>query len=165
MRFTHLDTDGKIQMVDIDGKKHTRRAAVAECFVKMSPATLSLLKKNVLSKGDAFACAKIAAIAAAKKTSELIPLTHQINLSHADVQFTFAEGEVRIKASAATQYATGVEMEALTAAAIAALTLYDMLKAIERGIEISGLKLIQKTGGNSDWLKKSTGKISRRAKR
>jgi cyclic pyranopterin phosphate synthase len=165
MRFTHLDTDGKIRMVDIGGKKPTHRRAVAVCFVKMSPDTLALLKKNVLAKGDAFACAKIAAIAAAKKTSELIPLTHQINLSHADVSFGFSAEGVRIRASASTQYATGVEMEALTAAAVAALTLYDMLKAIERGIEISGLKLVEKTGGKSDWREKSTGKIRRRPKR
>lgn len=151
MRLTHLDALGKIRMVDIGGKKASRRLARAEAFVKLSDRALAALKKNALTKGDALASAKIAAISAAKKTSELIPLAHQINLSHIDARFDFEKDGVRITASAETLYATGVEMEALVAAATAALTLYDMLKGIERGIEISGLRLLEKTGGKSDW--------------
>ncbi|MDI6757801.1 MAG: cyclic pyranopterin monophosphate synthase MoaC [Endomicrobiia bacterium] len=154
MRFTHLDALGKIRMVDIGGKKASRRMARAEAFVKLSAGALAALKKNALTKGDALACAKIAAISAAKKTSEIIPLSHQINLSHIAARFDFESHGVRITSSAETRYATGVEMEALVAAAAAALTLYDMLKGIERGIEISGLRLLEKTGGKSDWRAK-----------
>jgi len=150
--FTHLDNDGRIRMVDISDKKQTRRTARAECFVKIPERAVKILKKNnfiTLKKGDALTCAKTAAILAAKKTSEIIPLAHQINLSYVDVSFSFRKNGILISSYVRTEYATGVEMEALLAAAAAGLTLYDMLKAVERGITITSLRLIEKTGGKS----------------
>ncbi len=156
--FTHLDSDGKIRMVDISSKKHTSRTARAEVLVKIPPQSLKLIVKNgsiIMSdkKGDALACAKSAAIIAAKKTSELIPLTHQINLSWVDIGFRFNKEGILISSCVKTDYATGVEMEALVAVAVAALTLYDMLKAISHNITITNLRLIEKTGGKSDYHK------------
>ena len=153
-RLTHVDSEGRSRMVDVGGKEATRRVARAEAFVKMSPATLKLLRGNALPKGNPLETARIAGIQAAKKTSELIPLCHPLPLTHADVSIAVTRGGVRVESTASTKAETGVEMEALTAAAIAALTLYDMCKAVEKGITIENVRLLEKTGGKSGrWVR------------
>jgi cyclic pyranopterin monophosphate synthase len=153
-RLTHVDSEGRSRMVDVGGKEATRRVARAEAFVKMSPATLKLLRSNALPKGNPLETARIAGIQAAKKTSELIPLCHPLPLTHADVSIAVTRGGVRVESTASTKAETGVEMEALTAAAIAALTLYDMCKAVEKGITIENVRLLEKTGGKSGrWVR------------
>lgn len=134
-------------MVDVSAKKITKRTALARAFVTMSPAVLAALPNN--KKGDPLQIARIAGISAAKKTSELIPLCHQIPLSHVGVDFEMVPEGVAISASASTAAQTGVEMEAMTAAVVAALTIYDMTKALDKGIEIREVHLIEKTGGKS----------------
>ena len=151
-KLSHFDSAGEARMVDVSAKLETRRTARAHAFVRMSPAVLEALPRN--PKGDPLAVARIAGILAAKKTSELIPLCHSLPLSHADVEIAIEADGVRIIASAATNAQTGVEMEALTAAAIAALTVYDMTKALDKRIEIEDLYLLEKTGGKSgDFLR------------
>ena len=134
-------------MVDVSAKRETRRTARAHAFVRIAPATLERLPRN--PKGNPLEIARIAGIAAAKRTYELIPLCHPLMLTHADVQATVEKKGVRIVATAATMGQTGVEMEALTAAAVAALTVYDMLKALDKSIQIQDLYLLEKTGGKS----------------
>jgi len=134
-------------MVDVSAKRETRRLARAQAFVRIRPAALKQLPRN--PKGDPLEIARIAGIAAAKKTSDLIPLCHPLMLSHADVDVKVEKNGVRITASATTTAQTGVEMEALTAATVAALTVYDMLKALDKSIEIQDVFLIEKTGGKS----------------
>jgi cyclic pyranopterin monophosphate synthase len=142
-------------MVDVTGKEATRRVARAEAFVMMSSSTLKLLRGNALPKGNALETARIAGIQAAKKTSDLIPLCHPLPLTHVDVSITIVRGGVRLESTASTKAETGVEMEALAAAAIAALTLYDMCKAVEKGISIEKVRLLEKTGGKSGhWVRK-----------
>jgi cyclic pyranopterin monophosphate synthase len=142
-------------MVDVTAKEATRRVARAEAFVRMSPATLKLLRANALPKGNPLETARIAGIQAAKKTSDLIPLCHPLPLTHVDVSIALARGGVRLESTASTKAETGVEMEALAAAAIAALTLYDMCKAVEKGITIENVRLLEKTGGKSGrWVRK-----------
>ena len=142
-------------MVDVTGKEPTHRVARAEAFVMMSPSTLKLLRGNALPKGNALETARIAGIQAAKKTSDLIPLCHPLPLTHVDVSITITRGGVRLESTASTKAETGVEMEALAAAAIAALTLYDMCKAVEKGISIEKVRLLEKTGGKSGhWVRK-----------
>ena len=142
-------------MVDVTGKEPTRRDARAEAFVMMSSSTLKLLRGNALPKGNALETARIAGIQAAKKTSDLIPLCHPLPLTHVDVSITIVRGGVRLESTASTKAETGVEMEALAAAAIAALTLYDMCKAVEKGISIEKVRLLEKTGGKSGhWVRK-----------
>ena len=144
-------------MVDVTGKEPTRRVARAEAFVMMSPSTLKLLRGNALPKGNALETARIAGIQAAKKTSDLIPLCHPLPLTHVDVSITIVRGGVRLESTASTKAETGVEMEALAAAAIAALTLYDMCKAVEKGISIEKVRLLEKTGGKSGhWVRKGS---------
>ncbi|MDQ6665525.1 MAG: cyclic pyranopterin monophosphate synthase MoaC [Acidobacteriota bacterium] len=145
--LSHFDAAGVPRMVDVSAKNETRRTARAHAFVRIAPAVLSKLPEN--PKGNPLEIARIAGIIAAKKTSDLIPLCHPLMLSHADVEVTVESGGVRIIASAATTAQTGVEMEALTAAAIAALTVYDMTKALDKSIEIQDLYLLEKTGGKS----------------
>jgi cyclic pyranopterin phosphate synthase len=141
-------------MVDVTAKDATRRVARAEAFVKMSPATLKLLRANALPKGNPLETARIAGIQAAKKTSDLIPLCHPLPLTHVDVSIALARGGVRLESTASTKAETGVEMEALAAAAVAALTLYDMCKAVEKGITIENVRLLEKTGGKSGrWVR------------
>ena len=141
-------------MVDVGEKQPTRREARAHAFVKISAKVLRKLPEN--PKGNPLEIARIAGIAAAKRTSELIPLCHPLMLSHANVEVTVEKKGVRIVASAATTAQTGVEMEALTAAAVAALTVYDMVKALDKSIEIQDLYLLEKTGGKSgDYRRKS----------
>jgi len=146
-KLSHYDAAGSPRMVDVSAKGETRRVARAQAFVRIRPAVLKQLPRN--PKGNPLEIARIAGIAAAKKTSELIPLCHPLMLSHVDVDVTIEKGGVRITASAATMAQTGVEMEALTAATVAALTVYDMTKALDKSIEISDIFLLEKSGGKS----------------
>jgi len=150
--LTHLDASGSARMVDVSEKPATRRHARAEVTVRMSPATAARVLAGDAPKGDVVGTARLAGIQAAKRTDELIPLAHQLPLSHVDVEVEVREsGEARIEAEAATTAGTGVEMEALTACSVAALTLYDMVKGIERGVVVDGLRLLEKSGGKHDW--------------
>jgi len=146
-KLSHFDKAGKASMVDIGAKPPTRRIATASAFVQLSAAVLVALPKNL--KGDPLEVARIAGIQAAKRTAELIPMCHPLALTHADVQAKVASGGVRITATVATTGPTGVEMEALTAAAVAALTVYDMTKALDKSIVIRQIRLESKTGGKS----------------
>jgi len=146
-KLSHYDSAGSPRMVDVSAKPETRRTARAHAFVRIAPATLKELPRN--PKGNPLEIARIAGISAAKRASELIPLCHPLMLTHADVQATVEKKGVRIIATAATTAQTGVEMEALTAAAVAALTVYDMLKALDKSIQIQDLYLLEKTGGKS----------------
>jgi len=155
IKLTHVDAEGRSRMVDVTGKQQTHRLARAEAFVEMSAATLKLLRQNALPKGNPLETARIAGIQAAKKTSELIPLCHPLPLTHVDVSITVVKGGVKLESTASTKAETGVEMEALTAAAVAALTLYDMCKAVEKGITIGNIRLVEKLGGKSGrWVRK-----------
>jgi cyclic pyranopterin phosphate synthase len=149
--LSHIDASGQTRMVDVAGKAATRRIAVAAARVILAPKTLALLADAALPKGDALATAKIAGILAAKRTFELIPLCHPLPLSFADVRFTVdaAACAVIVEAEARTDAPTGVEMEAMTAVSVAALTLYDMCKAVQKDIEITAVRLLFKSGGKS----------------
>jgi cyclic pyranopterin phosphate synthase len=146
-KLSHYDSAGSARMVDVSGKKETLRTARAQAFVRIAPAVLRQLPQN--PKGNPLEIARIAGIAAAKRTSDLIPLCHPLMLTHADVDITVEKHGVRIVAGATTTGPTGVEMEAMTAAAVAALTVYDMTKALDKAIEIQDLYLLEKTGGKS----------------
>ena len=152
-KLSHYDESGRARMVDVSAKSETRRTAAAQAFVKIRPGVLKKLPQN--PKGNPLEVARIAGIAAAKKTSELIPMCHPLMLTHADVETKIESRGVRIRATAATTGPTGVEMEALTAAAVAALTIYDMTKALDKSIEIQDLFLVEKTGGQSGAFRKS----------
>jgi cyclic pyranopterin phosphate synthase len=140
-------------MVDVGAKPATRRLARAEATVRMSPATAAAVRDGDAPKGDVVGTARLAGIQAAKRTDELIPLAHSLPLAHVDVEVELdaAAGLARIESSASTVAGTGVEMEALTACAVAALTLYDMVKGIERGVSIERIELLEKSGGKHDW--------------
>lgn len=146
-KLSHYDTAGRARMVDISGKSATRREAAAAAFVQMTPAVLKALPKN--AKGDPLEVARLAGIMAAKRTSELIPMCHTLPLSHVAVDMRLCENGVAIATKVATTAQTGVEMEALVAAAISALTLYDMAKGLDKGIEIREIVLQRKSGGKS----------------
>jgi cyclic pyranopterin phosphate synthase len=146
-RLSHYDEHGRASMVDVSGKPQTKRTAKAHAFVRMNKAVLDALPSN--PKGNPLEIARIAGILASKKTSELIPLCHPLPLSHADVECSIEDGGIRITATASTNAQTGVEMEALTAATVAALTIYDMTKALDKSIEIESVYLLEKTGGKS----------------
>jgi cyclic pyranopterin phosphate synthase len=146
-RLSHFDDAAHARMVDVTGKPETQRTATASAFVELSAAVLAALPEN--PKGDPLQVARIAGIQAAKRTSELIPMCHPLPLTHVDVMAEIVEGGVRIVATAATMGPTGVEMEALTAAAVAALTVYDMTKALDKGIVIREIRLEEKSGGKS----------------
>ncbi len=146
-KLSHYDSAGRIRMVDVSPKPGTVREAVAGGLVKMRPATLRAVRRN--PKGDPLEIARIAGIAAAKRTAELIPLCHPLLLSHIDVRTDFCKNGVSIIATVRSTGSTGVEMEALTAVAVAALTVYDMCKALDRGIQIAGIRLLEKSGGKS----------------
>lgn len=155
MEFTHLNAQGEAHMVDIGEKNITRRTAVAEAVLTMAPETLQRILNSDLKKGDVLAVARVAGIMAAKKTAELIPLCHSIPLDGVEVDFSPIERErLRIEAAVTCSYKTGVEMEALTAASIAALTVYDMCKAVDRGMEIGQVRLLEKAGGRSGTYKR-----------
>ena len=147
--LTHLDEEGRVAMVDTTGKAQTARRAVASARVLMSAETVAALRAGRTPKGDPLEAARIAGIMAAKRTAELIPLCHPLPLTHADVRAELRDDGVYLEAEAATNAQTGVEMEALTAAAVAALTVYDMCKAVEKGIRITDVRLEEKTGGKS----------------
>jgi cyclic pyranopterin phosphate synthase len=152
-RLTHLDEEGRASMVDVGGKVVTERRAVARAVVRMSPATAEAIVDRGVPKGDVLATARIAGIQAAKRTDELIPLCHPLPLSYVGVEADVvpSEGTVVITTEARTSAQTGVEMEALAAAAVAALTVYDMVKGLERGVVVEEVALLEKTGGKEDW--------------
>jgi cyclic pyranopterin phosphate synthase len=141
--LSHVDEAGSVRMVDVGGKAVSRRRAVARAEVRMAPETAARLRE--LPKGDALTTAQVAGIMAAKRTAELIPLCHPLPLTHLSVELDVGDADVTIEASAETTGPTGVEMEALTAAAVAALTVYDMAKAIDKELEITGVRLVEKT--------------------
>ena len=146
-KLSHYDDAGRARMVDVSSKALTKREAEASAFVRMSPAVLQALPKN--PKGDPLEVARIAGIIAAKRTSDLIPMCHSIPLSHVDVEMRLCENGIAITAKVATTAPTGVEMEALVAASISALTVFDMVKGVDKGIEIREIVLERKTGGKS----------------
>ena len=151
-KLTHLDAQGRARMVDVAAKPATAREALAEGLVRMSRQTRDLALSGTAKKGDVVAAAEIAGIMAAKKTSELIPLCHPLSLSKAEVRVEAVDEGLAVTARVAVTGPTGVEMEALTAVSVACLTLYDMLKAAERGMTIEAVRLVEKTGGASgDW--------------
>jgi cyclic pyranopterin phosphate synthase len=146
-RLSHYDEAGRVSMVDVSAKQSTERSALAYAYVNMKPAVIKALPDN--KKGNPLEVARIAGIGAAKRTYELIPLCHQLPLSHVAVDFKIEKSGIAITATAKTTAQTGVEMEALTAASVAALTIYDMTKALDKSISISDIHLVEKTGGKS----------------
>jgi cyclic pyranopterin phosphate synthase len=154
-KLTHIDKEGRARMVDVTEKNETVRVARAEAFVEMSPETVKSLRDGAMPKGDPLEVARIAGIQAGKKTSELIPLCHPLPLTHLDISIQVIDSGARIETTARTKAETGVEMEAMTAASVAALTLYDMCKAVEKGISIGPVRLLEKSGGKSGhWVRK-----------
>ncbi|MEK6208537.1 MAG: cyclic pyranopterin monophosphate synthase MoaC [Chloroflexota bacterium] len=148
-KLTHIDRKGAARMVDVGAKAVTERRAIARGLLRVSPSTVELVRDGATPKGDVLAAARIAGIMAAKRTSDLIPLTHPLPLTHASVELTLEADGIAIEATVATSGQTGVEMEALTAVSIAGLTLYDMLKSVERGARLTDVRLVEKTGGKS----------------
>ena len=155
-RLTHYDSKGRASMVDVSNKEITERTATAHAFVAMGPDVIRALPTN--PKGDPLEVARIAGISAAKKTADLIPLCHQLPLTHVGLEFRTDMEGIEITATAATSARTGVEMEALTAVTVAALTIYDMTKALDKGIEIREIYLVEKTGGKSGSYQRTAGK-------
>ncbi len=154
--LTHADEEGRARMVDVSGKQPTQRSAVATGTIRMAASTLDAIQTNALKKGDVLSVARIAGIMAAKQTSSLIPLCHPLSLTDIRIEFSIDESlpGVRVEAHAQTLDRTGVEMEALTGAAIALLTIYDMAKAMDRAMTITGIGLLEKHGGASgDWTR------------
>jgi len=160
-RLPHIDQSGRARMVDVGEKEFSERHAVAESFVRLTPKTMSLIAAGELPKGNAIETARLAGIMAAKRTPDLIPLCHPLMLSHAEVcAELFARG-VRFTSTVACKGPTGVEMEALTAVAVAALTLYDMTKAVEKGAVVERVRLLEKAGGKSGTYRNATALRSR----
>lgn len=152
-KLTHLNDRGQARMVDVGAKPATERRAVARGLLRVGPETIELIRDGNAPKGDVLGAARIAGVMGAKRTAELIPLAHPLPLTHVAVDLTLTDEGVAIEASAATTAQTGVEMEALTAVAVAGLTLYDMLKAVERGARLTDVRLVRKTGGASGDMK------------
>ncbi|TRW14317.1 cyclic pyranopterin monophosphate synthase MoaC [Glacieibacterium frigidum] len=151
-RLTHLDEAGTARMVDVSAKAVTAREATAEGRIVMLPATRALIEGGAVAKGDVLAVARLAGIMAAKRTADLIPLCHPLPLSGVEVALAIEDTGVHVTATARTTHTTGVEMEALTAVTVALLTIYDMAKAVDRGMVIEGVRLLAKSGGRSgDW--------------
>ncbi|NCP13175.1 MAG: cyclic pyranopterin monophosphate synthase MoaC [Sphingomonadales bacterium] len=151
-RLTHLDEDGAARMVDIGAKPQTERRAVASGRITMAAQVLDAIRTGNAPKGDVLGTARIAGIMAAKRTGDLIPLCHPLGLEAVSVEFTYEDGAIRVTATASLTGRTGVEMEAMTAVSVALLTIYDMAKAIDKGMVISDIRLIAKSGGKSgDW--------------
>lgn len=148
-RLTHLDSQGKARMVDVGGKAETARVAIASGRISMNAEALAAIRDGAVPKGDVLAAARIAGIMAAKKTAELIPLCHPLALDAVGVDFTVDEGGVSATATASLTGRTGVEMEAMTACSIALLTIYDMAKALDKGMVIEAVRLVEKRGGKS----------------
>ncbi len=156
-QLSHFDDSGASRMVDVGEKPITQRRARAEAVVRMQPETLSLIADRKMAKGDVFEVARLAGIMATKRTPELIPLCHSLGLDSATVDFeTLDDERLRIETAVSVQGRTGVEMEAMTAASIAALTVYDMCKAVDRGIEIESVRLLEKQGGKSGHWQRPT---------
>jgi len=151
MQLTHLDEEGRARMVDVGGKPDTERVAVAKGEITMRPETLALIQEGGIPKGDVLAVAQVAGIMAAKRTHALIPMCHPLLLTHVAIDFAPNEAEnlIEITATVKTTGKTGVEMESLTAVAVAALTIYDMCKAVDRAMRITNVRLIRKSGGKS----------------
>ena len=147
--LTHLDDQGRAAMVDIGAKPATDRRATAACHVAMTPETLALITGGTAPKGDVLAAARIAGIMASKRTADLIPLCHPLALSAVGIELTPTDTGIEVRATVATTGPTGVEMEALTAASVAALTIYDMCKAVDRAMRVDGLRVVEKSGGRS----------------
>ena len=147
--LTHLDAEGRATMVDIGAKPATDRRATAACHVAMTGETLALITTGTAPKGDVLAAARIAGIMASKRTADLIPLCHPLALSAVGIELTPTDTGIEVRATVATTGPTGVEMEALTAASVAALTIYDMCKAVDRAMRIDGLRVVEKSGGRS----------------
>lgn len=155
--LTHADASGHAQMVDVSHKPDTFRRAEAHACIRMRPETVDLIRSNALKKGDVLGVARIAGILAAKRTGELIPLCHPIPLTDVSVELTVGADRVEIRATVATVGKTGVEMEALTAASVAALTIYDMAKGVDREMEIGEIYLVSKVGGQTgEWSKSAS---------
>lgn len=148
-RLTHFDEAGRARMVDVGGKDETVRLATATCRVSMDPSTIAMIREGRAAKGDVLAVAQVAAVMGAKRTPDLIPMCHPLMLTRIDVSFELREHEVGISATVGTRGRTGVEMEALTAVSTAALTIYDMVKAVDRGMVIDQVQLEHKEGGRS----------------
>lgn len=150
LQLSHIDQKGNAHMVDVGDKPITARMAIAQAEISMQPETLAMICQGTMPKGDVFACARIAGIMAAKRTFELIPMCHPLPIESVSVDFEIEKsGRVRVKAMLQCNWKTGIEMEALTAASVAALTVYDMCKAVDRGMEIQNICLVEKDGGKS----------------
>lgn len=155
MQFTHFNEEGRAHMVNVGEKNDTNRVAIAIGSIKMKKETIELIKNGQIKKGDVLSVAQVAGIMGAKRTSDLIPMCHNIFMTGADIKFEIEEEEIKIQATVSTVGKTGIEMEALTAVSTAALTIYDMCKAVDRGMEIGNITLLKKTGGKSGvYLKK-----------
>lgn len=161
-KLTHIDEKGDVRMVDVSAKPDTERIAIAEGFISMKPSTLALIVEGKAAKGDVLACARVAGVMAAKQTSSLIPMCHPLNITKAKVECTpVFEGErddervgIHVITTCGVTGKTGIEMEALTAASVACLTIYDMCKAVDRGMEITDVRLLRKDGGKTGlWLR------------
>lgn len=150
--FSHLDEQGRAQMVDVSQKKKTSREAVALGSIELQENTRRLIHDRALEKGDVLSVARIAGILAAKKTAELIPLCHPLNLTHIQIDFEWKNNILEVRGKARTEYLTGVEMEALTGVSVTLLTIYDMCKAVDKTMVIHNIRLVSKTGGKSDFL-------------
>ena len=153
MTLTHLDAHGAARMVDVSDKAATRREAVAEGFIAIGETALAAIRTQAVAKGDVLAVARVAGIMGAKRTADLIPLCHPLPIDAVTLDLAIEAGGIRATATVATTHGTGVEMEALTAVSVALLTIYDMAKALDRGMIISGVRLLKKSGGRSgDWI-------------
>jgi cyclic pyranopterin phosphate synthase len=157
MDFTHINEQGQARMVDVSGKEDTERTATAQAIIQMQPATLELIKTGGIKKGNVLSAAQVAGIMAAKKTSELVPMCHPLMITSADINFMFDDNnsQINITATVKTTGKTGVEMEAITAASIAAITIYDMAKAVDRWMVIREIMLLEKEGGKSGHIKRN----------
>ena len=155
-KFSHVDQNGRLRMVDVTSKASTKRKAKAKGWVKISPAAMEQIKKNSIAKGNVIETARLAGILAAKNSSQLIPLCHPLSLTHVDIDCLAMDEGIEIEASATAEGKTGVEMEALIAVSVAALTIYDMCKAIDRFMEITDIKLMEKSGGRSGSFSRSS---------
>ena len=149
--FSHMDSDGNAHMVDVSAKNDSPRTAIVKCVVRLAPETLSLLKENALPKGDVLTTAKIAGVQAAKRTADMIPMCHPLPISYVDIRFTVvdASSTIELECEVRTTYKTGVEMEALVGVQVAAATIYDMCKAVQKDIVIDNCRLVFKSGGKS----------------
>ena len=154
MDFSHINEQGRARMVDVTDKEETYRTAIAAGEVKVSETTMGMIKSGGIKKGDVFAVAQVAGVMAAKRTSDTIPMCHPLMLSSVDIRFTLTQTQVQIEAEVRCKGSTGVEMEALNAVSTAALTIYDMCKAVQRDIEITNIRLLYKNGGKSGEFKR-----------